>query len=98
MASLHPLPDTSAFMRPIIRGARKIAQISRHDRFMPVTSQLVCLAVDAIFALWMLKYYHPIAGPAWIGMTIRIGVFAIWAEIARELFVQYSVKSQKEDS
>jgi len=41
-------------------------------------------------ALWTHAHYQAPAGPSWIGMMVRTGMFATWPQVAREWVDQHS--------
>ena len=69
---------------PLARCARWVIRTAQRPRVLEALSWLVWLATVALFALWTHAHYRTPAGPSWIGMTVRTGVFATWAQVARE--------------
>ena len=64
----------------------QIARALRNRRLAEASSWAIWLLAVAMFAAWVFNTYQAPAAPAWIGMTIRTAVFAIWSLVAREWF------------
>jgi hypothetical protein len=74
----HRLVNILALLLRVARGLLHSTAAVR------VLVNLASLASIALFALWTLHHYQAPAPPAWVGMTIRAAVFAIWIFVLRE--------------
>ena len=93
-----PFHDTSrphGVGPPLPRAARWVAQASARSWLDLALSWLAWLLVMIAFVLWTHAHYQP-AAPAWIGMTVRTGLFAIWTLILREWIVLRLVRRHED--
>src|SRR5262245_49480971 len=81
MPHYQPPPNSGLSPLPL---ARRLVETVRQHRVSEVVSGLAWLLAVALFAVWTHFQYRAPTGPDWIGMTIRTGVFAIWAQVVRE--------------
>lgn len=77
----HPHTPAPPF---VVRSARRVRLLFHNPTVLSWLSWVLWFAAVAGFAAWTLLYYRAPAKPAWVGMTIRTTVFAIWALILRE--------------
>ena len=73
----------------------QIARALRNRRLAEALSWAIWLLTVAVFTAWMLNSYQALAAPAWIGMTIRTAVFAIWSLVAREWFALWLARRSR---
>lgn len=87
MLPFHDLPDGIALASPLRRALHRLASTLHRYRRDVLLSWLTWALIVTIYAMWTYLHDRPPAGPAWIGMSIRTGVFATWTLVARTWLV-----------
>lgn len=84
MRSFPHRPNLHTSAALLARSLRWVRHTLRSPALLSALSWLSWLAIVGLFAIWTSLRYQAPARPAWIGMTIRTGVFAAWMLVLRE--------------